>query len=126
MPTRSGRTFSVRETSTPMDPSIHDTLNTILNKIENIDKQLQKVRDQVDVNYRDLATRIGRLETNRRRTTEEKNSQNGSRSPRREPVQPYYTADADAQYIRSVKVDAPSFGGRLDPQVYIDWQLAMD
>ena len=31
-----------------------------------------------------------------------------------------------AQYIRSVKVDAPSFDGRLDPQIYIDWQLAMD
>jgi len=25
-----------------------------------------------------------------------------------------------------VKVDAPSFDGRLDPQSYIDWQLAMD
>ena len=28
MPTRSGRTFSVGEISAPMDPSIHDTLNT--------------------------------------------------------------------------------------------------
>ena len=109
-----------------MDPNIHDTLNTILNKIEKLDRQLQEVRDHVDVNCRDLTTRIGRLETNKRRTTEEENSQNGSRSPRREQVPPYYTTDAYAQYIRSVKVDAPSFDGRLDPQVYIDWQLAMD
>ena len=58
MPTRSGRTFSVGETSAPMDPNIHDTLNTILNKIEKMDQQLQEVRDQVDVNCRDLATRI--------------------------------------------------------------------
>ena len=72
MPIKSGRTFSVWETSAPMDPSIHDTLNTILNKKEKMDRQLQEVRDQVDVNCRDLATRIGRLETNRRRTTEEK------------------------------------------------------
>ena len=109
-----------------MDPNIHDTLNTILNKIEKMDRQLQEVRDQVDVNRRDLATRIGRLETNWRRTTEKENSRNDSKSPGREPVQPYYTADVDAQYIKSVKVDAPSFDGRLDPQVYIDWQLVMD
>ena len=67
MPTRSGRTFSVGETSTPMDPSIHDTFNIILNKIEKMDQQLQEVRDQVDVNCRDLTTRIDRLETHRRR-----------------------------------------------------------
>ena len=95
MPTRSGRTFSVEETSAPMDPRIRDTLNTILSKIENMDRQLQEVRDQVDVNCRDLATRIGRLKTNRRRTTEEENSRNDSRSPRREQVPPYYTADTD-------------------------------
>ena len=60
------------------------------------------------------------------RATEEENSWNGSRSLRRERVQPYNTADVDAQYIKSIKVDAISFNGRLDPQVYIDWQLAMD
>jgi len=109
-----------------MDPSIHDTLNSLIDKIEKMDQQLQEVRDQIDVNCRDLATRLDRLETNRRITTEEENSQNGTRSPRRERVQPYNTADADAQYIKSVKVDAPSFDGHLDPQVYIDWQLAMD
>jgi len=29
-------------------------------------------------------------------------------------------ANTDAQYIKSVKVDSPSFDGRLDPQVYLD------
>ena len=82
-----------------------------------MDRLIQEVRDQINVNYRDLAARIGKLETNRRRTTEEKNSRNGNRSPRREQIQPYYTADTDAQYIKSFKVDAPSFDGRLDPQV---------
>jgi len=90
-----------------------------------MDHQLQEVRDQVDVNCRNLATRFDRLETNRRRATED-NSRNGSRSPRRERAQPYNTADTDTQYIKCFKVDAPSFDGRLDPQVYIDWQLAMD
>jgi len=57
---------------------------------------------------------------------EEENSQNCSRSPRRKRAQPYNTADTNAQYIKSVKVDVFSFNGRLEPQVYIDWQLAMD
>ena len=108
-----------------MDPSIQNTLNTLIDKIEKMDQQLQEVRDQVDVNCRDLAARLDRLETNRWIVKEEKNSRNGSRSPRRERAQPYNTADADAQYIKSVKVDAP-FDGRLDPQVYIDRQLDMD
>ena len=102
MPTRSGRTFSVGETSAPIDPNIQDTLNTLIDKIEKMDQQLQKVRDQVDVNCRDLATRLNRLETNWRRATEEEYSRNDSRSTRRERVQPYNTADADAQYIKSV------------------------
>jgi len=58
MPTRSGRTFSVGETSTPMNPSIQNTLNTLIDKIEKMDQQVQEVRDQVDVNCRDLTTRL--------------------------------------------------------------------
>ena len=65
-----------------MDPSIQDTLNTFIDKIEKMDQQLQEIRDQIDVNCRDLVTRLDRLETNQMRASEEKNSQNGSRSPK--------------------------------------------
>jgi len=51
---------------------------------------------------------------------EEEISRNGSSSPRRERVQPYNIADVDAHYVKSGKIDAPSFDVRLDPQVYID------
>ena len=108
MPIRSGITFFVGETSAPMDPSLQNTLNTIIDKMEKMD-QLQKVRGQVDVNYKNLATWLDRLETIRRRAMKEENSRNDSRSPRRERVQPLN----DAQYIKSVKVDTPSFDGRL-------------
>jgi len=50
MATKNGRTFSVGETSAPMDPNIQDTLNTLIDKIEKMDQQLQEVRDPVDVN----------------------------------------------------------------------------
>ena len=72
-----------------------------------MDQQLQEVRDQVDVNCRNLATRLDILKTNRRIATEEDNSRNGSRSPRRERAQPYNAADIGAQFIKSIKVDAP-------------------
>jgi len=80
MPIRSGRTFSVGETYAPMDPNLQDTLNTIIDKMKKMDQQLQEVRDQVDINCRNLATRLVWLETNRRRATEEDNSRNGSKS----------------------------------------------
>jgi len=38
MLSRIGRTFSVGETSAPMDLNIQDTLNTLINKIEKIDR----------------------------------------------------------------------------------------
>ena len=103
-----------------MNRSIHDTLNILIDKIEKIYQQLQDAWDQVDVNCKDLVTRLDRLETNQRKAMEEKISRNGSRSPKRKRVQPYNTANADAQYIKSVKIDTPSFDGHLDPQVYID------
>ena len=79
-----------------MDSNIQDTVNTlIIDKIEKMDQQLQEIMDQVDVNCRDLATRFDRLETNQRRAIEEENSRNGSRSPRRERVQPYNIVDVD-------------------------------
>ena len=47
-----------------MDPSIQDTLNKIIDKIEKMDQQIQEVREQVDVNCSELATRLDKLETN--------------------------------------------------------------
>ena len=46
--------------------------NTLINKIEKMDQQLREVRDQVDVNCRDLGNRLDRLETNRRRARRRK------------------------------------------------------
>jgi len=66
MPTRSGKIFSVRETSSPMDSNLQDTLNTIINKMKKMDQQLQEVRDQIDVNCKNLTTRFDILETNLR------------------------------------------------------------
>jgi len=37
MPTRSERTFSVGETSSPMDPSLKDTLNILITRMDQMD-----------------------------------------------------------------------------------------
>ncbi|XP_020250396.1 uncharacterized protein LOC109827789, partial [Asparagus officinalis] len=34
--------------------------------------------------------------------------------------------DPDAQYLRSIKVSAPTFDGKLDPQAFLDWLKNMD
>ena len=83
--------------------------------MDRMDQQLLEFRDQANTSYRDLVTGQERLKTNRKRTVEEEKSHNDNRSPRREQAQPNNTADTDAQYIKSVKIDAPSFDGRLDP-----------
>jgi len=106
MPTRSGRNFSVGETFTSMDPTLQDTLNTLISKIKRMELRLERLE-------------ADKGEPGKRMSLKK----NDSRSPRHERAQPNNTADT---YIKSVKVDAFSFVGRLDPQGYIDWQLAMD
>ena len=81
MLTRSGRTFSVGETSAPMDPNLKDTLNTLIVWMDQMNQRLQEFRDYANANCTDLATRLQRLETIGRRTTED-GSRNDSRSPR--------------------------------------------
>ena len=49
-----------------MDSNLQDTLNTIINKMKKMDQQLQEVRDQIDVNCKNLTTRFDILETNLR------------------------------------------------------------
>jgi len=91
--------------------------------------RLQEFKDQVDANYKNLATRLDRLETNWRRIPdqlEESEHLENSRSPWHRRVQPYNTENTVAHHIKSVQLDAPSFSGCLYPQTYIDWQLAMD
>ena len=72
MPIRSDRIFSVGETSAPMDPSLKNKLM--------MDRRSQEFRDQADANCRKVATRLERLQTNRKRITEENESRNNSSS----------------------------------------------
>ena len=99
MPTRRGKSFSIREIFAPMDSSIQDKLDAILAKMGQMDQRLQEYRDQADANYRELATRLDGLETNRRRTPdplEENDSCASNRSPWRRQAQYYYTKDTNA------------------------------
>jgi len=102
-----------------MNPNLQDTLKTLIARMDQMNQRLLEFRDQANTSYRDLATRLERLGTNRRRTAEDE-SRNDSRSSKHERTEPNNTADIDTQYIKSIKVDASSFDGRLDPQGYID------
>ena len=126
MLTRSDRTFSIGENYSPIDHILNDRLNIL---IVGMDQRLWEFKDQGNTNCKDLATRLDKLEINRRRISdplEENKPRDNSRSSWCRRAQPYNTEDTDAQYIKSVKVDAHSFDGHLDPQAYINWQLAMN
>ena len=60
MPTKSGKTFSIRETLAPWTLALR-TLDTILTRL---DQRLQEYREQDDTNCRELATRLDRIEIN--------------------------------------------------------------
>ena len=120
MPTRSDRFFFCKRNVYTNEPSLQDTLKTPIARMDRMDQRLLEFRDQANISYRDLATRLERQEINQRRTAEEDGSRNDSGSLRRERAQPHNTTDTDAQYIKSVKVDASFFDGRLNPHDYID------
>ena len=79
--------FFVGERYALMDSTLQDTLKTLIARMDQMDQRLLEFRDRASTSYRDLATRLERLETNRRRTAEEDESQNDSRSPKRELAQ---------------------------------------
>jgi len=63
MPTKSGKTFSIRETLAPWTLALR-TLDTILTRMDQLDQRLQEYREQDDTNCRELATRLDRIEIN--------------------------------------------------------------
>lgn len=49
-----------------------------------------------------------------------------SRSPNRWPKYRGDNFDPDERYLKSIKIDAPSFDGHPDPQYFLDWIRGMD
>jgi len=78
MPTRSGKSFSIREIFAPINSSIQDKLDVILARMGQMAQRLQEYRDQTDANCMELGTRLDRLETNRK---ENPKSLRGERVP---------------------------------------------
>ena len=65
-----------------MNLSLKDALNTLLAKM---DQRLQEYKDQAEANCKDLATRLDKAETNKRKTPdhiEDNESRANNRPPR--------------------------------------------
>ena len=65
-----------------MHPSLKDLFNTLIAIMDQMDQRLREFKDQADANCKDLATRLDRLETNRRRipdSLEENESRDNNR-----------------------------------------------
>jgi len=82
-----------------------------------MDQRLQECREQADDNYKELATRLDKIETSRKRTpdhVEDNESRANNRSPLRRQAQ-HSTLRTRTPNMSSVKIDVTSFDGRLDP-----------
>jgi len=58
MPIRNRRTFSVGETSSPINPSLKATLKALIVRMDEINRRLQEFKDQAKANCKDLAARL--------------------------------------------------------------------
>ena len=67
-------------------------------------------------NLTQTGDRLGRVETR----LENRNEHEGERN-RVVPYQGRGERDPDSQFLKSIKIDVPTFDGRHDPQVFLDW-----
>lgn len=56
----------------------------------------------------------------------EASPEHGRKRPRNPRSKGHVSPKADDRYVNSIKVEAPTFDGKLEPQVYLDWKKDMD
>jgi len=103
MPTRSGHAYLLGESSesgiTAMDPQqLADTIATIQVQLAKLTQTATQTED-----------RLGRVETR----LENRNEHEGERN-RMVPYQERGERDPDSQFLKSIKIDVPTFDGRHD------------
>src|SRR4051812_26802733 len=117
MPTRSGQSYLLDESSESdncdMDSVLQQTLADLVAQVAALRTETTATND-----------RLTRLEAIREAAA--------VREEIRVPVQQYHRRaerndpDPDEQYVKSVKIDAPTFDGSLEPQLFLDWLQQMD
>jgi len=115
MPARSWHPYLLREASesgsTTMDPQ------QLVNTIAVIQAQLANLT-QTAIQTRD---RLGRVETH----LENRNEHDGEHNWMVQ-YQGRDERDPDSQFLKSIKIDVPTFDGRHDPQLFLDWTQLLD
>ena len=107
MPTHSGTQYHFRDPISEMNPniaSIAKLLEDFFTWFDNVEQELRSNRECLD-----------RLE----RETIENVSENGPRVENRTPRY-IVQSDHDEMNLRKIKLEAPTFDGQLDPQIFLN------
>jgi len=118
MPTRSGNPYLLGESSqvstTSMESQPTVTFADIMTRLTAITQTVSDVRKDQQVDHE----RLAKLETSREPPKIEE-----------PPVPPngnHNAPNPDDQYLKSIKLDIPTFDGRHDPQLLLDWPQQLD
>ena len=121
MSTRTGLPYLLGESSDPkpdtMDTQFTTTLANIAARLDAMQIAHTEAQDE-------LHRRLDDIERDREPSPERgrghHNRHNGAHSNGRDPPNP------DERYLKSIKIEVPTFDGRLEPQAFLDWLQSMD
>ncbi|XP_072987259.1 uncharacterized protein [Typha latifolia] len=135
MPTRRGKAYllsdSSESSSSSMDPELSKKLDDIMGQLGTLAQQVRDTQDTLLGYQRVTDEQLYRVERPREHTALQNDHRpdlERGESPTPLPRQ-YFQGnerDPDERYLRSIKIDAPMFDGRLDPQHFLDWIKDMD
>src|SRR5436190_8174187 len=128
MPTRGGKFYLLGESS-EMDKSEADP--TLSKALADIMEQLTALRHDLNAHRTETTEKLAEIEATQLAA---------EHADVRPPLQQYQRragrhnpdaanrndGDPDDRYIKSIKVDAPTFDGSLDPQSFLEWFQQMD
>ena len=120
MPTRSGRSYQFNEISESqaaiMNSEVLQKLEEVLSRLLTVEQNQVKLQLEVDA-------RLAEFEQNRDRPP----TPPILNTPHHRNLQPFRNErDPDERIVRSIKINAPSFDGTLEPQLFLDWIKEMD
>ena len=115
MTTRGGTTYNTMG-SRPPSPNNDVEPNAILNAVTTLTEKIDTIVAHID-----------RLEQpNEEQRDEHRAFHRGPQGPRFDRDVVPYERDPDEKIMRSVRVDAPSYDGELNPAKFLDWMAKMD
>ena len=126
MTTRSGTPFKPTPTqpTVSMDPSLEIFMRTMTKQFRQLNNRFDQIEERMEI--LEHHPTLAKPELPRPTPPIHRPHQcEFTPEPHPRHHQPDFN-ESKERALRSIRLDAPSFDGRLDPKVYIDWEGEMD